>query len=109
MAENKNALANETANETGNAAITERLDDVAERMAEAEKATAAVAEEQKQRLAEQEQNSEQLQKAEEERRAQAAENAKSVADRRAAVLDYTENYRQNQKYDTYPQITLHHA
>ena len=48
MAENKNALVNETANENGNAALTERLDNVAERMAEAEKATAAVAEEQKQ-------------------------------------------------------------
>ena len=109
MAENKNALANETANETGNAAITERLDDVAERMAEAEKATAAVAEEQKQRLAEQEQNSEQLQKAEEERRAQAAENAKSVADRRAAVLDYTENYRQNQKIEKAARATVSKA
>ena len=66
MAENKNALVNETANENGNAALTERLDNVAERMAEAEKATAAVAEEQKQRQAEQEQSTEQLQKAEEE-------------------------------------------
>ena len=60
MAENKNALVNETANENGNAALTERLDNVAERMAEAEKATATVAEEQKQRLAEQEQSTEQL-------------------------------------------------
>lgn len=99
MAENKNALVNETAIENGNAALTERLDNVAERMAEAEKATAAVAAEHDLRRAEQEQNSEQLQKAEEERRAQAQEAAKNVADRRAAVLDYTENYRQNQKLE----------
>ena len=97
MAENKNAFAGETANENSNAAITERLDTVAERMAEAEKATAAAAEERSLRQAEQEQQQQQLLKSEEERRAQAAETAKSVADRRAAVLDYTENYRQNQK------------
>ncbi len=109
MAENKNALVNETANETGNAALAERLDNVAERMAEAEKATAAVAEEQKQRLAEQEQNTEQLQKAEEERRAQAAEAAKSEADRRAAALDYTENYRQNQKIEKAARATVSKA
>ena len=70
MAENKNALVNETAIENGNAAWTERLEDAAERMAEAEKAVAQVAEEQKQRLAEQEQSSEQLQKEEEQRRDQ---------------------------------------
>ena len=97
MAENKKALAIETANANGNAAITERLDDVAERMAEAQKATDAVAKEQKQRLAEQEQSAEKLQKEEAERLAQVQEEAKSVADRRAAVLDYTENYRENQK------------
>ena len=73
MAENKNALVNETANENGNAAITERLDNVAERIVDLD------------------------QQSEQQRRAQAAEMAKSVADRRAAVLDYTENYRENQK------------
>jgi hypothetical protein len=109
MAENKNALVNETANENGNAALTERLDNVAERMAEAEKATATVAEEQKQRLAEQEQSTEQLQKAEEERRAQAAEAAKSEADRRAAALDYTENYRENQKIEKAARATVSKA
>ncbi len=97
MAENKNAIVNETANENGNAAITERLDNVAERVAEAAKATQAVAEEHSLRRDEQEQHAQRLQKEEEERRAQAAEAAKSVANRRAAVLDYTENYRQNQK------------
>ena len=109
MAENKNALVNETAIENGNAALTERLDNVAERMAEAEKATAAVAAEHSLRRAEQEQNSEQLQKAEEERRAQAQEAAKSVADRRAAVLDYTENYRQNQKIEKAARATVSKA
>ena len=75
MAENKKTLAIETANENGNAAITERLDNVAERVSEAQKATDAVAKEQKQRLAQQEQSTELLQKEEEERRAQAQEAA----------------------------------
>ena len=38
MAENKKALVNTTAIEGDNAALNERLEDVAERMAEAEKA-----------------------------------------------------------------------
>lgn len=109
MAENKNALVNETAIENGNAALTERLEDAAERMAEAEKAVAQVAEEQKQRLAEQEQSSEQLQKEEEQRREQAQQAAKSVASRAAAVLDYTENYRQNQKLEKAARATVSKA
>ncbi|MBR2325262.1 MAG: hypothetical protein IKA53_04385, partial [Clostridia bacterium] len=109
MAENKKALAIETANANGNAAITERLDDVAERMAEAQKATDAVAKEQKQRLAEQEQSAEKLQKEEAERLAQVQEEAKSVADRRAAVLDYTENYRENQKKEKAARATVSKA
>ena len=109
MAENKKTLAIETANENGNAAITERLDNVAERVSEAQKATDAVAKEQKQRLAEQEQSTELLQKEEEERRAQAQEAAKSVADRRAAALDYTENYRQNQKLEKAARSTVSKA
>ncbi|MBP3592133.1 MAG: hypothetical protein J6K14_06575, partial [Clostridia bacterium] len=109
MAENKNALAGATANATDNVALTERLDNAAERVAEAEKVTAAVAEGQSLRRAEQEQSIEQLQKAEEERRAQAKEAAKSVADRRAAVLDYTENYRQNQKIEKAARATVSKA
>ena len=71
MAENKKALAIETANENGNAALTERLDNVAERMAEAQKATDAIAKEQKLRIAEQEQSSQQQKLEQEQMREQA--------------------------------------
>ncbi len=109
MAEKKNALVNETAIDADNAALTERLEDASARMAEVEQATAQVAREQKQRLAEQEQSSEQLQKQEQERKAQAQEAAKSAADRAAAVLDYTENYRQNQKIEKAARATVSKA